>query len=127
MKSTNFIYRSFRFFIFRNFSRTPNLNYTENNEGPLSVYHTKVNEGELLPDPQQLKMVNELEALYHSIQSYEPPKRSVLTSFFGSSSDKDVPKGLYIYGAVGGGKTMLMDLFYSCIKVLYFVFFLRTI
>lgn len=49
------------------------------------------------------------------------PSKSLLGSWFGSegaktavgSIPKSLPMGLYLYGDVGSGKTMLMDLFYD--------------
>lgn len=54
----------------------------------------------------------------------EQPKRSFFSSLFGGSwqsrdttgrpaTPKNLPKGLYMYGDVGCGKTMLMDLFFD--------------
>ena len=49
------------------------------------------------------------------------PSRSLLGSLFSRGGSRqqalhipsDLPKGLYMYGGVGSGKTMLMDLFYD--------------
>src|SRR5215469_13185310 len=56
-----------------------------------------------------------------SIESLQPQKKTLMSSFFGSKPTNKtmveipsyVPKGLYMYGDVGSGKTMLMDLFFD--------------
>lgn len=56
-----------------------------------------------------------------SIESLQPHKPSLLSSLFGSgqppkytlSIPDSLPKGLYMFGDVGSGKTMLMDLFFD--------------
>ena len=55
-----------------------------------------------------------------SIESLKPSKSWLGSIFAGGSQKKrsteippNLPKGLYMYGDVGSGKTMLMDLFYE--------------
>lgn len=59
--------------------------------------------------------------VHPSIASLRPPSRSFLATLLHSPSTRprstevpsDVPKGLYMFGDVGSGKTMLMDMFYD--------------
>ena len=59
--------------------------------------------------------------IHPSISSLKPESHSFLGSFFTRRSSKklstqiphNLPKGLYMYGDVGSGKTMLMDMFYD--------------
>jgi peroxisome-assembly ATPase len=91
------------------------------------VLQKKVDSQQLLPDDHQRKVAELLQNLYQEVQNYEPPKPAASTSGFSwfpfgkKEEKKDVEKGLkglYIYGSVGGGKTMIMDFFYdSCIQV----------
>ncbi|KAJ5175363.1 uncharacterized protein N7482_001240 [Penicillium canariense] len=104
-------------------------------DGPLKEYDVRVQEGRLRDDPYQRGIIQNLqdlfEALKHynapavihpSVESLDPqPKSSFFGSLFGSGASKPaasttpegLPKGLYMYGDVGCGKTMLMDLFYD--------------
>lgn len=87
-------------------------------EGPMKVFQQKVADKSLMPDDHQLKVVTELQKLYDKSNSYEP--KATASKWFSFGNKKPVEnemKGLYIYGSVGGGKTMLMDLFYGCCKV----------
>jgi predicted ATPase len=83
--------------------------------GPLTVLQEKTENGELMHDDYQHRVMDSLQQLYGNIQGYKPFVHGLFSKFFKKASK--APKGLYIYGAVGGGKTMLMDLFYSCCEV----------
>jgi cell division protein ZapE len=76
-------------------------------EGPLSGYRRLVARGELTGDAAQERAAAKLDGLHRQLRSYQRGRRS----FFGSVATP--PKGLYIFGEVGRGKSMLMDLFFA--------------
>lgn len=94
-------------------------------DGPMAVLEQKIQSGELKEDNHQEKVMVALHKLYEIVQTYEPPVPAATNRLFGkwfssksakSSLNDSIPKGLYIHGSVGGGKTTLMDLFYDCCK-----------
>lgn len=106
-------------FPFISFSRSPSRHQSTNTLTPLQKYSQKVSEGKLTNDLFQRSIVLKLEKVYESLQSYKPPKKSFIWKVIPKKrAILNQPKGLYIYGAVGGGKTLLMDLFYSCCEVI---------
>jgi cell division protein ZapE len=90
-------------------------------EGPMALYRRKVAEGALDPDPAQRLAVEKLQLLAMRLADYNParPKRVGL-GLFGWGRErieqKPVP-GLFLYGGVGRGKSMLMDLFFEAAPV----------
>lgn len=98
----------------------------QTNDGPWCVYSQKVSDGALSKDSHQENVVQHLQELYKQVSSYERPDtssqsiRSLFNLFRKPQPQKIIaPQGLYIYGSVGGGKTMLMDLFYESVPVSY--------
>lgn len=92
-------------------------------EGPWQSYEEKISSGVLSRDSHQDKVVQQLQQIYQEVVSFERPslqnQSSSLFSFLKKSQPQKIiaPKGLYIFGSVGGGKTMLMDLFYETLPV----------
>jgi cell division protein ZapE len=76
----------------------------------LDGYQQRLAENEIEPDAAQAEVAARLDALETKLSVYRP-KNGVLTKLFGKSAEP--PRGLYIWGAVGRGKTMLMDLFFE--------------
>ncbi len=77
----------------------------------IEIYRQLLGEGKVSPDAAQALAVEKLQILTNRLAHYTPPARTDLLSFF-TRRRGEVPKGLYIFGAVGRGKTMLMDLFF---------------
>lgn len=81
----------------------------------LAAYDKRVADGEIEFDPAQRRAAGHLNALAQACATRLGVK-SKLGRFF-SANGKEHPRGLYIHGQVGRGKTMLMDLFFSCVPV----------
>ena len=77
-------------------------------------YLALVRAGAIERDPAQWALVQRLDALVAALASRQlAQKSSALGWLFGSREPAKPPKNLYIWGGVGRGKTMLMDLFYQ--------------
>lgn len=88
----------------------------EMTQTPLSLYSEKLVRGELHLDPAQGAAVKSLQRLYEELlEGEKAPKTSFFQKFSSKGKTESVPRGIYLYGGVGRGKSMLMDLFYSCL------------
>jgi cell division protein ZapE len=77
-------------------------------------YNALVSAGEIERDPAQQSVAAKLTQLESRLARHRlARKSSQLGWLFGGNERKDPIKGLYIYGEVGRGKTMLMDLFFD--------------
>lgn len=82
--------------------------------GPLASYRALINDGTITADPAQRLAIEKLQLLANRLATYEPPNRTDFFSFF-TRRRGEVPNGLYMFGGVGRGKTMLMDLFFETV------------
>lgn len=82
---------------------------------PSTRLRAQIAAGELDADAAQLKVAEKLDALAESVNGWKRSSRSGLMAVLGRGNGKPGPRGLYIHGAVGRGKTMLMDLFYEVV------------
>ncbi len=79
------------------------------------LYDAKVSAGELRADPAQRAVLGQLEALRGFLEAQDGRPRGGLRGLF--SRAPEPPKGLYLWGGVGRGKSMLMDLFYHSLAI----------
>jgi cell division protein ZapE len=86
--------------------------------GPAELYRERAATGLIRTDPAQQRAVQRLQALYEALSDYRPPRRRGWLGKLGwSERQVPVPRGIYLWGPVGRGKSMLMDLFFAAAAV----------
>ena len=68
-------------------------------------------------DPAQAALADRLDALSARLRGYRADVRPSALARFMGVRPVEPPRGLYVHGAVGRGKTILMDLFYRAAEV----------
>lgn len=76
------------------------------------IYRDRVRAGGLTEDPAQLTAAAQFDRLRDALRA-RPPKRG----FFGRRQPLPPSRGLYLWGGVGRGKSMLMDLFFDTLDI----------
>ncbi len=78
-----------------------------------ALYDTRVAEGLLRPDPEQRAVMERLEAVREKLEA--PDRKGFLTRF--RKAEPMGKQGLYLWGGVGRGKSMLMDMFFQHVPI----------
>ena len=76
-------------------------------------YQALVFSGAIEPDAAQAESAEALADLERRLASYKPARKQGLLGRLFADKDAAPPRGLYVHGEVGRGKTMLMDLFFQ--------------
>ena len=82
-------------------------------ESLLEIYTRLAGEGRLSADPAQEAVLPELERIRMALQT--PAPRHGLRGLFAKAPE--ATRGLYLWGGVGRGKSMLMDLFHASVDI----------
>ncbi|MGH7092855.1 MAG: cell division protein ZapE [Stellaceae bacterium] len=84
------------------------------------LYRARGATGAIRPDPAQARAIDRLQALHDALRSYRPtPRRQGWLARLHRAEPEPAlaPRGLYLWGPVGRGKSMVMDLFFASAPV----------
>lgn len=92
-------------------------------------YQAELTSRGYLSDPAQLHAVDVLDRCASQWQEFKAKRATPLKKIF---NRPDIPRGVYLYGGVGRGKSFLMDCFYSAVPLrrktrLHFHEFMREV
>jgi len=76
-------------------------------------YQALVSSGAIEPDVAQAEAAEAFSDLERRLTNYKPMRKQRLLGRLFADKNGSPPRGLYIHGEVGRGKTMLMDLFFQ--------------
>jgi cell division protein ZapE len=84
--------------------------------GVAERYDALAASGAIERDPAQAAAVRRLDALAAAIPEHTMPRKGGIAWLFAKKAAAPPLKGLYLWGDVGRGKTMLMDLFFAALN-----------
>jgi cell division protein ZapE len=95
----------------------------------IAVYRRSLESRGFVPDPAQWRAVERLQRLYEEWSAYKARRSTALRRLI---VKPPLPKGVYLWGGVGRGKSFLMDAFYLCVPLVrkrrvHFHHFMREI
>ncbi len=76
-------------------------------------YQALVSSGAIEPDAAQAEAAEAFAGLEQQLAGYKPLRKQSLFGRLFADKDEAPPRGLYVHGDVGRGKTMLMDMFFQ--------------
>ncbi|MBL4689949.1 MAG: AFG1 family ATPase [Rhodospirillales bacterium] len=87
------------------------------NQSPIEAYRALLEDGSIAPDPSQAQAMDRLQGLSDMLPGYAPQmgKKGWMSRLGLGRGKVKPPRGLYLWGGVGRGKSMLMDLFFDTV------------
>ena len=83
-------------------------------ENLIDIYDARVQAGDIKADPAQHAVLPVLERIRAHFATAPAPRKGLRGLF---SKPPEPPKGLYLWGGVGRGKSMVMDLFFNSVPI----------
>lgn len=100
---------------------SPSDQLPQRGDSPLEVYRSLRACGNLKPDPVQEAAAIRLQRLHDELKVAEASagegRKSWFSGLLGRKARTSFTRGIYIYGDVGRGKSMIMDMFYDTAPV----------
>jgi cell division protein ZapE len=85
--------------------------------GPLEAYRLRVRDDGLHPNEAQARAAGRLQTLHDELREHKPAAPNGRLSLFRRTPSATPPRGVYLHGPVGAGKSMLMQMFYDSAPV----------